>query len=226
MDNLLKEYFNDMFREIHFSEMDRYQNVTVEAGKQIVEAHEKIDKIWILLNGIVKAADEYTSGDKYIFREFLAPEVFGELEILSDIGEYRASLVTETKCYFITVSPEYYMDLLRKNPEYALKRLSSISKKTLNDERIYRSYLRIQGIDRLKLYLIKQYEVDKSQREFILSKSRQDIAEETGYSIRTVNRIIKQLKEEGFISVVGNKIKISRDQYDHMFKTIDEDNYF
>ena len=74
--------------------------------------------------------------------------------------------------------------------------------------------------------MIKLYEFSKSSEEFVLNKSRQEIADETGYSIRTVNRIIKQLKEEGFMSGSGNKIKISKDQYSKMLKTMDKDNYF
>lgn len=221
-----KEYFDDLFSVISSDQVSGCQPFKVEKDKQIVEIHEEIDKIWILLHGSVKAIDEYASGDKYIFKSFPAPEVFGEMEILAGMEEYRASLVTETDCYFVILSPGNYVGKLGKSPEYVLKRLKSISESKLNEERIYRSYLRVQGIDRLKLYMVKLYEFSKSSEEFVLNKSRQEIADETGYSIRTVNRIIKQLKEEGFMSGSGNKIKISKDQYSRMLKTMDKDNYF
>lgn len=218
-----KEYFYDLFKESSFGQVSRLQPFKLEKDKQIVESHKDIDKIWILLYGSVKAIDEYATGDKYIFKSFHAPEVFGEMEILAGIEKYRASLVTETDCYFITLSSEKYLEQLEDNLEYVLKRVKSISESKLNEERIYRAYLRVQGIDRLKLYMVKVYEFNKSSGEFVLNKSRQEIADETGYSIRTVNRIIKQLKEEEFISGVGNKIKISKDQYSRMLETIDKD---
>lgn len=47
----------------------------------------------------------------------------------------------------------------------------------------------------------------------VINASRQEIAERSGLSIKTVNRAVKKMEENGFISRNGRKILISSEQY-------------
>ena len=49
----------------------------MEPERRFVTADDPVECIWILLQGKVKAKEEYPSGDVYVFRKFTAPEVFG-----------------------------------------------------------------------------------------------------------------------------------------------------
>ena len=83
-------------------------------------------------------------------------------------------------------------------------------------------YLMLEGIDRIKLYFIQHYELSVKGDICILKITRQQIAEETGLSVRTVNRVIKKLKEQDLLKVKKQKIIITEKQYNSMVESVDE----
>ena len=60
---------------------DNCRFVTLESERRFISAEDPVESIWILLQGKVKAKEEYPSGDVYVFRKFRAPEVFGEMSL-------------------------------------------------------------------------------------------------------------------------------------------------
>ncbi len=46
-----------------------------------------------------------------------------------------------------------------------------------------------------------------------INRTRQMLQEETGINVKTLNRVIRQLKEEGGFSLCKGKITLSQDQY-------------
>jgi CRP/FNR family cyclic AMP-dependent transcriptional regulator len=51
---------------------------------------------------------------------------------------------------------------------------------------------------------------------------RQQIAEETGFSTKTVNRSIRKLSDNGLVTIDGRKIIISERQYNQLLELIDK----
>ena len=91
-----------------------------------------------------------------------------------------------------------------------------------------RRYLFLEAKERLVLYLVRKYEQkvsnDKSV-ELNLSQTRNQLAEEIGFSIKTLNRNIKILEEIGFIKVYKGKISITEDSYYKMKDYMDQHIY-
>ena len=202
--------------------LDYCKVIKIESGARFVTSKEEVDKVWILLLGKVRALEEYTTGDIYIFQKFDAPEVFGEMEALAEIPHFRASLIAETECVFITLPVNIYLRFLKENSGFLYKRTQVIIKRVLDEERDNRIYLMLKGVDRIKLYFIQHYELSESGEVCILKTTRQQIADETGYSIKTVNRVMKKLKEENFLNITGQKILITESQYIKMIESIEE----
>lgn len=217
--NANSEYFKQLLQN---DTLNYCKVITIGPGTRFVTSKEEVNKIWILLLGKVKALEEYTTGDIYIFQKFDAPEVFGEMEALAEIPNYRASLIAETKCIFITLPVIFYLRFLKENSEFLYKRTQATLKRVLDEERDNRIYLMLKGIDRIKLYFIQHYKLSESEEICILKTTRQQIADETGYSIKTVNRVLKKLKEQSFLNVVGQKILITENQYISMIDSIEE----
>ena len=46
-----------------------------------------------------------------------------------------------------------------------------------------------------------------------INRTRQMLQEETGINVKTLHRVIRQLKEEGVFSLCKGKITLSQDQY-------------
>lgn len=220
--NAKKEFFQELFQEAPQELLDRCSIVTIKKDVRFVASRENVNKIWVLLSGTVKALEEYISGDVYIFTRFNAPEVFGEMEAVAEIPSFRASLIAETDCVFVTVPVSVYLQHLRNNSKVLYKRTQSMVKHVLDQERDNRIYLMLNGMDRLKLYFIQHYKLNKEKNICILASTRQQIADETGYSVKTVNRTIKKLEEENLLKIAGQKLLITEEQYLFMLKSIDE----
>lgn len=222
--NVNYEYFNKLFSNASDSILDSINIIKIPKEKRFVTAEDKMDKILILLSGKVKAIEEHLSGDIYVFSRFDAPEIFGEMEMLGGIKDFRASLVAEIPSILVGLPVDIYAQLLKANQDLFIERVEAVVSRSCNDERDNRFYLRLKAIDRVKVFFFHAYEQNVYEQNrtdglCILKIRRQEIADETGYSIKTINRAIKKLTETGLIKTVGQKIKINKEQY---LKLLDE----
>jgi len=213
--------FEELFNDDNLDLLDDCQVVTLQAGERFISSDEKIDTIWILLSGLVKALEEFSTGDVYAFTKFPAPEVFGEMEALADIPNFRATLITESKCVFITMPVDVYKNFLENNSKYLYKRTHIILKRVLDEQKHLRTFLMIKSIDRIKIYLVQNYRLYAKDDFCILKMTRQQIAEETGYAVKTVNRVIKRLEKQGLLTVEGHRIIITKPQYEKMYESVE-----
>lgn len=186
-----------------------------------VMVDEDISSIWVLLSGKVKGLEELHTGDVFAFSTFHAPEIFGEMEALSDIPKFKATLTTETQCTFLLIPTEYYKEFLKNNSNFLYQRTKVIIKRYFEDQKRLRTFLMIKSIDRLKIYLSSQYELNAVNGKSILRIPRPQIAVEIGYAIKTVNRTVAELKNQNLLTIEGQKIIITKEQYRKMRKAIE-----
>ena len=70
--------------------------------------------------------------------------------------------------------------------------------------------------DRLVLYLTQAYGKWEGTGEYVLQKTQAQLAQRIGMNVRTVQRSIRKLEEEGFLSCRGSKLCISQEQYEKL----------
>ncbi len=67
------------------------------------------------------------------------------------------------------------------------------------------------------VYLTQYIEERKPEGEVkVISRTRQELYEETGISIKTLNRTIQKMKAEGAVGIYKGKISLTREQYQRM----------
>lgn len=209
-----EELFDGKFTEI----LDTCQLVKLKEDIRFIEDDGQIDQIWLLLKGQVKALEEFSTGDIYTFSRFPAPEVFGEMEVLAGVHRFRATLITESPCVFLTLPVEAYRSFLKANSGYLYQRTNLILKRVLDEQKFMRTFFMIKSIDRIKIYLVRNYKDEDGKCS--LRITRQQIAEETGYAVKTVNRVIKKLHDDDLLRIEGQRIIIRKDQYQKMYKSV------
>jgi len=69
--------------------------------------------------------------------------------------------------------------------------------------------------ERLFQYLVEWFEKEK-QDGICLRKTRDELSNEIGFVVRTIDRNLKKLSNEGYISLRNGKIFVSRKQYEKM----------
>lgn len=73
-------------------------------------------------------------------------------------------------------------------------------------------------------YLLKNAESQNitEKGEFILKKTREDIRQELGMTVKTINRTITKLKESGHIDTRKGKITVNLEQYGRLQQLVRE----
>lgn len=220
--NANTEFLEHLFQ----SELDKFMDegdiIHVKEGIRFITSREKITKVWILITGDVNVIEEYRSGTAYIFQENHTPSVFGEMELIANMDFFMASLIAKTDCLLVTIPVKSYLNHIKSNSALLFERAGLNLRVLLEGERDNRIYLQLQSIDRMKLYFIKRYDVNGAKEDCILKIPYQQIADATGYSVKTVLRSVNKLKEQGHVSAEGQKIRITKEQYKKMLHSIQE----
>lgn len=197
----------------------RIQKLT--RGKKFVIQKDPLKAIYILVSGTVSVLEEYTDGNAYVFQENVAPTIFGEMESFAGMDCYIASLIAKTDCIFLVISTVDYMQFMKGHQALYLKRLKEDLSSVLQRGHKDRWTLQLQGVERIRLYMIRNYKKTGNNHPYELLVTRQSIADETGLSLKTVQRAIKELKEQGDLTTKGHKILISEQQYLQMLKDVE-----
>lgn len=193
----------------------------MKRGKKFVTQQDALNGIYILVSGTVSVLEEYTTGNAYVFQENTAPTIFGEMESFADMDCYIASLIAKTDCTFLVISKSDYMHFMRTHVELYAKRMKEDLSSVLQRGHRDRWTLQLQGVERIRLYMIRKYKKTGKNQQYELCATRQSIADETGLSLKTVQRAMKELKQQGDITTQGHKILISEKQYLKMLKEVE-----
>ena len=119
----------------------------------------------------------------------------------------------------IPVAP--YMEWLRSDVEALYLRTRENMRRLISQTADARKYLFIEGRERLMMHLIRKYEQKQPlKKELELKESRDQLSEEIGFSVKTLNRNIKKLSETGLIDIRKGKIVISEEGYQQMKRHI------
>ncbi len=182
----------------------------------IVEENAKADTIYILVEGLVRAMDYRIKGIAYDYMWFYPVEVFGAMEIFFERDRYMTTLKAVTDCSFIVLTREQYSRWIWNDTNALRIEVKALGKSLLDQNRVGRVFLFLQGTDRIMYMLALQYERFCRGKTLVVNSVRQELAERSGLSIKTVNRAVKQMEEEGYISRKGRKITVSQEEYKKM----------
>ena len=200
----------------------------VEADTTLIKAGERCNNIYIILSGKVTGIDWPINERAYSFKDFGPGDFFGEIECFADLLYYRISVVTVTKCHVLTIPAAFYMEWIQNDAEALYSRTKVNMRRLITQTTDARRYLFLEAKERLVLYLVRKYEQKAANSKIIdmnLNQPRTQLAEEIGFSTKTLSRNIKILEEKGFIQVNKGKILITEEEYQRMNRYIDQHIY-
>ena len=100
------------------------------------------------------------------------------------------TLKTVTDCTFLVLSREQYRRWIWDDKNALQLEVGSMGKYLLEQNRVGRVFLFLQGMDRILYMFVLEYESHKNRKSMVINASRQEIAERSGLSIKTVNRAV------------------------------------
>lgn len=205
---LIKDYL--IFNLILNSEEDilnKWEALEFKEGDVICKFNEVYEYFYVLVKGKINIYHTSEKGKTYSQSVYGEGSYFGELEIFNSLP-YVCEIKAMTPVTLIRLEKRYFEKWIRKDNEVTLYILKSLcktsyelSKKAIEDT-LYSLKFRICD------YLINAYEKRKKKefKKFYISKDH--LSEQFVVTRRSINRILKDIHDKGYIYVDRDKIEI------------------
>lgn len=191
-------------------------------GEAIVRKGEEAKHVYLLTKGETRVSNEFASGQKYTFGALEVPDLIGDLEVLARQDLHAASNEAVSTCEVIAMRAETFLQWMRIDNDFAVAVAQLLAAKMYPTSNEAGRVKFLPSLNRLHGYLLKRLG-DIETDLFILHTSRQQIADDIGTSVKTVNRGVVKLKEAGLISLLHGKITMDKEQQQQLKDTFTEE---
>jgi len=163
----------------------------LRAGQRLIWQGDAPKHVYCLIDGLAKCFITEENGQDFLL-EFLGEgEIIGELEMLSE-KDYMSSIEAITDLSFYQISNPDFMAMLEKLPSFNKLMLVELANRVTQTAR-RASYQQVYPLEYAVLKILYVF----SEHEQTISKK--DMADYLGISIRSLNRVLKQLRERKII---------------------------
>lgn len=202
--------------------MDSFRIVKMDKGITFVRENAPVDMVYIIGEGMIKATEYRVFGIAFDYMKFEGIYAMGGMEIVMDLERYRTTLQTVTPCTMIAIPKAQFEKWIRTDIKALRQEAKAIGEYLLEQGRKSRTFLFLQGSDRLCMVFTEKYERYEKNGSFVCNNTRQELSEESGLCVKTINRAIKQFEEKDLITREGNKILMNQRQYQQMKEIISQ----
>ena len=165
------------------------------------------DYMYIISEGQVKVTKMSEDGREKIL-EILGPGDFhGEMALL-DRAPRSASVKTTTPCVLLSLSRQDFLGLLKQNHELTLELIRVLVRRLRETDEQIKGLLfeRVEGrARRLLARLAKEPVPGREDRVATSPITHQQLADLVGTSRETITRVVKELKDEGWLEQEGKR---------------------
>ncbi|HJG95964.1 MAG TPA: Crp/Fnr family transcriptional regulator [Romboutsia timonensis] len=199
---------------------DRCKLKKIEKGKLLVLKGNNIENIYIHFQGKMQVKNEFENGFVYSFANIKPIAYIGAMEIMANKKTYSSTLQTTTECIILKMPKSDFKNWINIDQKFTLEVLHFVSKSMYEQSLKTGEVLAYPAICILTNYLINVFENEDKDVVF-LEKTREEIASILGFSVRTINRNLKELKEEKLITVNRKGISITKEQFDKLLNKLE-----
>ena len=184
-------------------------------GTIIHHQQSDLDIFGIVATGEHRVINIFENGNIFMIEKNEPIDFIGEVTILAGMRQTSVTIETITESIIMYISREDFEEWIKKDIHF----LYLVSQKVAL--KLYRSSSnRGAKLFYPPTFLLLDYLIQYAQREeikkgetLILKQTREELYEEVSISVKTLNRTISKLKQDGVISIIKGKIAISYDQY-------------
>ena len=169
------------------------------------------DYMYLIQEGQVKVTKMSEDGREKILELFGPGDFFGDMSLI-DREPRSASIKTTKACVLMALSRHDFLGLLRQNPDVSMQVIQELSRRLRDADEQIRALLfeRVEGRTRqLLVRMAREPVADRPDRLATPAITHQQLADLVGTSRETVTRVIKELKEEGWLEQVGKQYLVA-----------------
>lgn len=120
---------------------------------------------------------------------------------------------TLEECIVLDIRADYFIQCVKESGEFATKIIENLLIKMALISRESDRRLLADARERMLLYILQSWKTEQHEMNFcVIDEKNEAIADAIGISIRSLYRILNQLKSEGLIEVKKRKIYVNAGQ--------------
>lgn len=174
-------------------------------------AGELFEGIGVVLTGQVVVVKESAAGNRIILAMLKPGDLFGEMAAFSGSGKWPATVVAQTSCSVMYISPQKILGQCEKacsgHRQLVMNMLGILSKKALSLSRKL-EYLSIKSMrGRVAMFLLEQYK-KSGIATFMLSMNRNELADFLNVSRPSLSREMCKMRDDGLIDFHRSSVQI------------------
>lgn len=181
----------------------------------IHQKDSRLERIGILLQGSFRVVNEFENGNVFMIEMNEPVSFIGEVTLLAEAGSTSVTIESVTDCLVAFLPVPVFDEWLRRD----IGLLRAVSRHVA--AKLYcSSYNRGERLFYSAKYVLLKYLVQQAEARgvrsggtTVLGKTRQQISEEVGLTVKTINRTLAQLVKDGVLSIERGKTAFSQEQY-------------
>lgn len=196
-----------MLRQCPYEILRRFEVKDYEADQFVLNQGEIHNRFYIIASVYVDIYVESAHGKRYLLCTYMKGDYIGELEIFKQTG-YISRIQSRGKVRILELDRTFFLQWIRTDKnfnEYMIRTLCDNSYRmclNMGENTLYTLKQRICQ------YLLRNMEMDA---KFVMISS-EVLSQQMAVTTRSVNRVLKQLREQGFIELEKGKISICDQQ--------------
>ncbi len=187
--------------------MPKMRLVSMEAGEQIYQTGETLQKVHILVKGKLKIFFLQEDGSIYLIGFNQSFAILGDLELFEDYPLHNEVAAMEPSI-LIEIDKEELLRTCWDYPPFLRFLIKHVSQKFHSSSVKANALSRYPMESRLAAYLLTVYEEENQSVSFVKTNRYTDLANLLGCSYRHLHRTLQQFVENGWIEKSGRHIRI------------------
>ena len=177
----------------------------------IIQADERIDQMYIILKGRVRVVDLSVSGEERVMAFRHRGDYFGDMGLLDGKTDF-ASVIAMEPCKVLLISKSVFDEFFLDNNK-ALRQVIAVLCRRLRESWLFHNIIGINDAESKIRATLAHYSATLGTRNshgIIINSvfSQQDIADRVQITRETVTRVLRKMKDQHEIEMVGRHYKL------------------
>lgn len=167
--------------------------------------------VFVLVAGSVNVLTQQNNFTTYVLRDFTPFALFGHYESLADYPHIIATICAKTKCRLLVIGAADYMRWVESDTGVMLRQMRSALATLMLQGTHDRNTLFLRSEERIASLLADCHQMSRrdGEEKAVVKMSHLAMAEITGLSLRTVNRVLARFRQEGLVGVEKGKVTLT-----------------
>lgn len=193
----------------------RYTIRVYPPGQIIHQKDFKLEHFGLIVKGEHRVINEFQNGNIYMIEKNEPIDFVGEVTILAGMERTSVTIETLTETTVIYFQRKDFEEWIAEDNHFLRLVAGKVAFKLYRSSynRGARLFYPPQFI--LLDYILKYAAAEQIEKngQVVIKKTRQELYEECGITVKTLNRTIKRLEEDGVVTMCKGKMTMTLEQY-------------